>query len=124
MSDNGIKFTSNVFTKLSKLFNTYQKFASPYHPATNEAVKRANGILIAIPQKMASSDPTHWPTYLDTALLAYCVIIHQVINMSHLKALYGQDIVFHSRVLPMASLYGPHSANTGMRLITKKLIRL
>ena len=71
LSDNGLNFTLQVISELVTLFGTYQTFAAPYHPATNGAVERANSTLVSILRKMASSDPLHWPQYLDSALLAY-----------------------------------------------------
>ena len=76
LSDNGLKFTSHVVTKLSNLFGKYQTFSAPYHPATNGAVERANSTLVSILHKMATSDLLHWPHYLDGALLAYYISYH------------------------------------------------
>ena len=122
LSDNGLNFTSQIVTKLSNLFGTYPSFAAPYHPATNGAVKRANGSLVSILRKMASSDPLHWPNYLDAALLAYCVSHHRIIGMSPFKALYGRDPVLPSSVLPISAATDPGSADAGMQLIANKLI--
>lgn len=73
---------------------------------------------------MASSNPIHWPTYLDTALLSYFVSHHHIIRMSPFNTLYGRDNVLPLSVLPISSVAGPGSADAGMRLIASKLIRL
>lgn len=61
LSNNGLKFTSQVVTELSNLFGTCPTFAVPYHPATNGAVKRANRTLVFILGKLAAANPLHWP---------------------------------------------------------------
>lgn len=124
LSDNGLNFTSQVVTELSNLFGTYQTFAAPYHPATNGAVERANGTLVSILRRMASSDPLHWPMYLDGALLAYRISYHRIIKMSPFKALYGREPVIPSSVLPILSSVSPESPEAGMRLIANELFRL
>ena len=124
LSDNGLNFTAQVVTELSTLFGTCPTFAAPYHPATNGAVKRANSTLVLILRKMASSDPLHWPRFLDAALLAYRISYHRVIGLSPFKALYGREPSIPSSILPIVDSLGPGSAEAGMRLIANELFRL
>lgn len=102
-------------------FGTCTAFVAPYHPATNGAVKKANGTLVSILQKMTSSDPLHWPCYLDLALLSYCISYQHVISFSPLKALYGREPSIPLIVLPIFNSLGPGSAEAGMRLIVNEL---
>lgn len=61
---------------------------------------------------------------MDAALLAYRISYYRVIRLSPFKALYGQDPVIPSSVLPLVDSLGPGSAEAGMRLIANELFRL
>lgn len=91
---------------------------------TNGAVERANGSLVSIFCKIASSDPIHWPSYLNAALLAYQVSHHQIIGMSPFKALYSRNPILPLSFLTLLSAIDPGSADAGMHLIASKHIRL
>lgn len=71
---------------------------------------------------MAFSDPLHYPSYLNAALLVYQVSHHCIIGMSPFKALYDRDTVLPSRVLLIFSMTNHGSSNARMRLIANELI--
>lgn len=124
LSDNGLNFTAQVVTEPSTLFSTCPTFVAPYHPATNGAVERAISTLVSILGKMASSNPLHWPHFLEAALLAYQINYHWVIGLSSFKALYGRELSIPSSILPIINSLGLGSAEAGMLLIANKLFRL
>ena len=84
-------------------------------------MERADGTLVSILRKMASSDPLHWPCYLDSALLAFCVSTHWIIKMSPFKAIYGIEPLVPSSILPLLENYNPESPEVAMQLIADEL---
>lgn len=60
LSDNGLNFSAHIDNELSTLFGDCPTFAAHYHPVTNGAVERENGMLSSIIWKMTASDPLHW----------------------------------------------------------------
>lgn len=68
--------SSQVIKLLATSLGTQQFFSAPYNPSTNGTVKRVNGTLVSILQKVTTSDPLHWDQYLPSALLAYHISYH------------------------------------------------
>lgn len=100
------------------------KFTASYHPATNEAVKSANSTLVLIHRKMATSEPLHWPCFLDAILLMYRISYYGVVGLSPFEDLYSLESSFPLCLLPIVSSLGPGSSEDEMRLIINKLFRI
>lgn len=94
LSNSSLNYTSMFVTELSNLFFTCPTFAERYCLTTNRAVERDKVTLVTFLQKIKSYNPLHWPHYLDSAMLAYCISYHCLIGFLPFKALYGREPTF------------------------------
>jgi hypothetical protein len=65
------------------------KFSTSYHPQTNGAVENLNETLVNILRKLTMKYPTHWDTWIPTALYAYRTKIHSTLKTSPYELLFG-----------------------------------
>ena len=87
--DRGIYFRNNMIKEFCKLVQVNHKFSTPYHPQTNGAVENLNGVLINTLRKLTIKYPTHWDTWLPTALYAYRTKVHSTLKITPYELLYG-----------------------------------
>ena len=64
ITDRDAKFTSNLWTSLSKSMDTKLNFGTTYHPQTNEPKKWVNQILEYMLRLYVMNQPSKWEDYI------------------------------------------------------------
>lgn len=75
LTDNGIQFDNQAFTKFCSLVNAHHKFSAPYHPQTNGLVEWFNGTLMTGLKKLSMSFPRRWDDHIPAVLYAYVLAV-------------------------------------------------
>ena len=112
LTDRGGEFTAHEFEEYLKEMGIEHRTTTPYHPASNGRIEKANRTLKEILQKLVNNQNNRWEERLGDALLAYRVAVSSVTGYSPYFVLYGR----HSRA-PLSRLLRPeHNGPFGNRL--------
>ena len=71
LSHRGTNFLSKLVKETCKLFGTYQKFSSAYHPQTNGVQERYHATLIQSLSMYVDSHQKDWDVFLPAVLFSY-----------------------------------------------------
>ena len=71
MSDQAAEFTGQVISELFDLLGVTKIRMLPYHPQTNDAVKRVHQTLRRMIAEMDPNKRAKWPSHLGLILIAY-----------------------------------------------------
>nr|GEZ55516.1 reverse transcriptase domain-containing protein [Tanacetum cinerariifolium] len=71
ISDRGMHFYNDQFTKVMLKFDVTHHLATPYHPQTSGQVEVSNHGLKRILERTVGENPSSWSHKLDDALLAF-----------------------------------------------------
>ncbi|CAC5393491.1 unnamed protein product [Mytilus coruscus] len=90
ISDCGGEFNSKVLDHLFKDYNIRHITTSPYHPQSNGLVENFNGTLKTMINKLIDKEPKKWDVFVNEALFAYRVGIHNSTKVSPFEAMYAR----------------------------------
>lgn len=90
--DNGKQFECATFRKLCDQLGTKLCFASVYHPQSNGAVERANGIIFTgIKKAITEQSKGKWADELPRVVWSHNTIPSRTTKFSPFKLLYGEE---------------------------------
>lgn len=98
LSDNGTQFRSQVLSRIYKILNIKQKFATPYHPQTNGMIERFHRFMkerLSITANVSGLDyfsKDDWDVHLPAVLHSYNASVHSATNYTPFELLYGHKI--------------------------------
>ena len=81
LTDNGLEFSSSIFTEAMDNLNIKQIFTTPYKPSSNGLVERVNRTINQL-LKMLIENPISWDEKLGEALQIYNNTIHTELKLS------------------------------------------
>jgi hypothetical protein len=91
-SDRGSAFRDATLKLYLEDMRVKHNMTSPYHPRSNGATERFNGLLGKVIQKYCSTgNRNKWEEYLDQALLACRIRAHRATGYSPFYLVYGQS---------------------------------
>ncbi|CAG2254786.1 unnamed protein product [Mytilus edulis] len=90
ISDCGGEFNSKVLGHMFKDYNIKHITTSPYHPQSNGLVENFNGTLKTMINKLVDKEPEKWDLFINEALFAYRVGIHDSTKVSPFEAMYAR----------------------------------
>ena len=71
LSDLGTQFVSKCMEEVSRLLSIKRLTTPPYHPVCNGLVKKFNGTLKKMLQRLYSEQPKQWHRLINPLLFAY-----------------------------------------------------
>jgi hypothetical protein len=90
--DNGKQFDSAEFKEFCTYLGTKLCFASVYHPQSNGAVERANGIIFAgIKRNITDLPKSKWAEELPRVIWSHNTTTSRTTQFSPFKLLYGEE---------------------------------
>ena len=92
LSDNGTRLTSQVMKEVYRISGIKGLYTSVYHPQSNGASERFNGVLKKMLKRMASEQPRMWDRYLNPILFAYRAAEHKSMGFSPFQLMYGREV--------------------------------
>ncbi len=92
LSDRGSYFNNQVIEKLLKRFKIRHNLSTPYHPKTNELVKRFNKMLCESLAKL-NEERENWDKYILPALFAYRTKINKSMQFTPFHLTYGREAI-------------------------------
>jgi transposase InsO family protein len=90
VSNRNMKFTSNFWRGLFKLFGTNLNFITTYHPHTDGKTERDNRIIEDMLRMYVMDKTSKWEHYLHLVEFAYNNGYQESLRMSPFEALYGR----------------------------------
>src|SRR3954449_554438 len=90
LSDRGTHFNNQVVKKLTEKFKINHLFSTPYHPQTNELVKRFNRTLCESLAKLSLKN-NNWNLYIALTLFAYRTTKHATTQIEPFFLVYGRS---------------------------------
>ena len=92
--DNGKQFDCATFREFTTQLGTNLCFASVYHPHSNGAVERANGIIFAGIKKNITELPKgKWADELPRVIWSHNTIESRTSKFTPFKLLYGEEAI-------------------------------
>jgi hypothetical protein len=90
--DNGKQFDSTDFKEFCTYLETKLCFASVYHPQSNGAVERANGVIFAgIKRSITDLPKSKWAEELPRVIWSHNTTTSRTTQFSPFKLLYGEE---------------------------------
>jgi transposase InsO family protein len=90
--DNGKQFDSADFKEFCTYLGTKLCFASVYHPQSNGAVERANGVIFAgIKRNITDLPKSKWAEELSRVIWSHNTPTSRTTQFSPFKLLYGEE---------------------------------
>lgn len=90
ITDRGANLWASAMGLVFERLGMKHRGTTPYHPRTNDAVERYNGVLGAMLTKYLVNHPIkEWDQYLEQALFATRICTHSTTKMSLFYLLYG-----------------------------------
>jgi hypothetical protein len=90
--DNGKQFDSTDFKEFCTYLGTKLCFASVYHPQSNGAVERANGVIFAgIKRNITDLPKSKWAEELPRVIWSHNTTTSRTTQFSPFKLLYGEE---------------------------------
>ncbi|GKB70839.1 reverse transcriptase domain-containing protein [Tanacetum coccineum] len=93
ISDRGTHFYNKQMEKVLKRYGVHHRFATAYHPQTNEQVENTNKALKRILERTVKDNPSVWSRKLDDARWAFRTAYKTPIGTTPYRLLYGKT--FH-----------------------------
>nr|GEU46124.1 reverse transcriptase domain-containing protein [Tanacetum cinerariifolium] len=90
ISDQGIHFCNDQFTKVMQKFGVTHRLATLYHPQTSGQVEVSNCGLKCILERTAGENRASWSDKLDDALWAFQIAYKTPIGCTPYKLVYGK----------------------------------
>ena len=94
ISDNGSEFTGTYFKEVCELMGIKTKYTTPYNPASNGMVERANRVIKDCLSSLCQNEPRTWNTRLNYVRLALNTAFHRSVNNQPLFLLTGRSCTF------------------------------
>lgn len=91
LTDRGSTFVGEVFETFLSDLGVHHLCSSPYHPQTNGAVERTNGVIKNMLKLVMSENREPWDQVLPWILFAYRSAVHSTTGFSPFYLLYGRD---------------------------------
>ena len=92
LSDQGSQFTGSMMREVFRLMAIKGIRTTPYHPQTNGACERLNGVLKKMLKRLSAEQPHLWPRFINPLLFAYREVEHKSTGYSPFFLMYGRDI--------------------------------
>jgi len=89
ISNQGSKFTSQIWAKTCRLLGTKVALSTAFHPQTDGQTERVNQVLEQYLRIFVSNRQDDWANILQLAAFSYNNSIHSAISMSPFYANYG-----------------------------------
>nr|GEY98159.1 reverse transcriptase domain-containing protein [Tanacetum cinerariifolium] len=90
ISDRGMHFCNDQFTKVMQKYGVTHRLTTPYHPQTSGQVEVSNRGLKRIMEKAVGENRTSWSDKLDDALWAFHTAYKTPIGCTPYKLVYGK----------------------------------
>ena len=91
LSDRGTSFINETIKELCQKFQTKHRLTSSYRPQTNGMVERFNRTIGECIAKLLSNKEKEWDEYIESVLLAYRTMKHDVTKFTPFQLLYGRQ---------------------------------
>ena len=91
-TDQGSQFESALFQGLCDYLDIEKTRTTPYHPQSDGLVERFNRTLEAMLTKVIDGDQKTWDNVLPLVMLAYRSSVHESINETPARMLFGRNI--------------------------------
>nr|GEU58116.1 reverse transcriptase domain-containing protein [Tanacetum cinerariifolium] len=88
ISDKGMHFYNDQFTKVMQKYDVTYRLATPYHPQTSGQVEVSNHGLKCILERAIGENRVSWSDKLDDALWAFCTAYKTPIECTPYKLVY------------------------------------
>ena len=92
LSDRGTQFTSAMMTEVYRLMSIKGLTTTPYHPQSNGACERLNGVLKKMLKRLCIEQPQQWHKFINPLLFAYREVEHKGTGFSPFYLMYGRDV--------------------------------
>jgi hypothetical protein len=93
--DNGKQFDSTDFKEFCTYLGTKLCFASVYHPQSNGAVERANGVIFTSMKRNITDLPkSKWAEELPRVIWSHNTTTSRTTQLSPFKLLYGEEAMY------------------------------
>lgn len=97
--DNGKQFDSENFKEFCQSIGTKIAFASVYHPQSNGAVERANGIIFsAISKTLFNLRRGRWPDELPRVVWSHNTTVSRATGFTPFKLMYGEEAMLPEEI--------------------------
>ncbi|GKE76412.1 reverse transcriptase domain-containing protein [Tanacetum coccineum] len=90
ISDRGIHFCNDQFTKIMLKYGVTHRLSIVYHPQTSGQVKVSNRGLKRILERTVGEHRASWSDKIDDALWAFCTAFKTPIGCTPYKLVYGK----------------------------------
>jgi len=97
--DNGKQFDSENFKEFCRSIGTKLAFASVYHPESNGAVERANGVIfLAVSKTLLGLRKGKWVDELPRVIWSHNTTISRTTGFTPFKLLYGEEAMLPEEI--------------------------
>ena len=90
-SDQGREFENKVMQELCFLYDSHKPRTTPYHPKSNDLVKRFNRTLLMMLAMFAGENRDDWDDLLPAVMMAYRSSVHESTGFSLYTLMFGEE---------------------------------